>query len=221
MDQSAAPWRALDDAAPAKPVASAPPDDRRALALLGLAVAGALAAAAFVLAATSTGGTLAVDVAPGRSAASGTSDRPPAAGELVVEVVGAVLRPGVYRFPRGARVADAVAAAGGYGPRVDAGAAGQVNLAAPLTDGQQLRIPSRDDAAASTFAPVGAAPPLLDINRASASELEALPGIGPATAAKIVAAREEQPFASVEDLRTRKVVGAATFEKIRALVTAG
>ncbi len=153
------------------------------------------------------------------------------AGMLVVDVAGAVRQPGVYRFAPGARVADAVAAAGGFGPRVDAEAASRVNLAAELRDGEQVRIPSRDDMAAAAPARAGsAAPPgvgaaapagLVDVNTASAEALDALPGIGPVTSAKIIAAREEAPFATVDELRSRGVLGEATFGKVRDLVTVG
>jgi competence protein ComEA len=153
----------------------------------------------------------------------------PSAGVLVVEVGGAVVRPGVYRLPAGSRVGDAVAAAGGYGPRVDAEVADrELNLAAPLTDGQEVHVPRRGETAstgvggpaASAGGGTGdaASGGLVDINHASAEALDALPGIGPATAAKIIAAR---PFTSVDELGTRKVVGAATLAKIRALVTVG
>jgi len=162
--------------------------------------------------------------------------------ELVVEVAGAVARPGLYRLAAGVRVADAIAAAGGYGPRVDIGrATARLNLAARLADGDRVVVPSRDDPEAGSGSSAGAGsagpgsgdaaagsgpshdagrPGPVDLNRASATELDALPGIGPVTAAKIIAAREEARFTSVDDLRSRKLVGAATFEKLRDLVVA-
>jgi competence protein ComEA len=139
-----------------------------------------------------------------------------------------VKRPGVYRLPEGARVADAIAAAGGYAVSVDSAAAQALNLAAKIADGQQVHVPKRGESGGQTQvgqqATIGAAPGGADItgpvniNTATSAQLEALPGIGPATAATIIGARETTPFATVDELRARKVVGAATFEKIRGLV---
>ena len=157
---------------------------------------------------------------------------------ILVDVGGAVRAPGLYRLPPGSRVGDAIAAAGGYGPQIDVLAADlQLNLAATLDDGSKIRVPSRGDPAtspASASSDAGATSPagaiatggtdggpagLVDLNHADSSQLEELPGIGPKTAAKIIAAREEQAFASINDLTTRRIVGPATFEKIQDLVT--
>jgi competence protein ComEA len=191
----------------------------------GSAAAGA-AGATLGVAASSGGGATA-------SAGAGV-----AGDGLVVEVAGAVARPGLYHLPARARVADAITAAGGFGPRVDAArATATLNLAAHLADGDRVVVPSRDDPIAGPSVGGGAstgggsggasgggsggsggtgAP--LDLNRATPAELDGLPGIGPVTAAKIVAAREERPFRSVDELRERKLVGPSTFAKLRDLV---
>jgi competence protein ComEA len=232
VDPNAAPWRALETAgSPGEEPASAAAAGLRlpwtAIAAgLGSVV---LAAVAFLLAFGSGSGELQLaGGTPLSMPSGGPASSITATGDLVVEIVGAVERPGVYRLPTGSRIGDLVERAGGYGPRVDIGRAGrELNLAAPLTDGDQVRVPSRDEpsvpleaAPGATGGPAGAgAGGPLDLNRATQAELESLPGIGPVTAGKILAAREEQPFAAVDDLRTRKLVGEKTFEKVRELVT--
>lgn len=239
MDPSATPpWRVLDaaphDAATAASAAErSAPAIRTATLVKAIAMGGAAVAcaiAAFILAAGGGEGTVTVEGGSplsidGRSGPSSTAGAV-VGSEIVVEIVGAVPAPGVYRLPAGSRVGDLVQLAGGYGPRVDTARAEQeLNLAAPLRDGDHLRVPSRDDVAAG--GPSGGAgsggtgDALVDLNRATQSELEELPGVGPATAEKIIGAREEAPFAAVEDLRTRGILGEKTFEKLRDLVTVG
>ena len=122
-----------------------------------------------------------------------------------------------------------MAAAGGYGPRVDAERAGrELNLAAPLHDGDQVRVPSRDDAAVGDrggaarrrrSAAGGAAGPI-DLNRATAARARrAARDRAGRRRPRSSPSREEQPFAAVEDLRTRKLVGEKTFEELKDLVT--
>ena len=123
--------------------------------------------------------------------------------QVVVDVQGAVVRPGVQRLVAGSRVGDAIAAAGGYGPRVDAGrVAAELNLAAPVQDGDRIVVPARGDpgpSAANGGRRDGGGSSgggLIDLNSATASELDTLPGIGPETAQKIIDARAEKPFAT-------------------------
>lgn len=234
MDRSATPWRVLDDTATTAPAVADDADGsgnaaaghRPSLAAIGgLVAAGVFALGAFALAATSPGGEVAVDGGTSWAASEGPSaGTSTAGGEVVIDVQGAVLHPGVLRLVRGSRIGDAIAAAGGYGPRVDADRAGrELNLAAAVSDGDRIVVPSRDDpqvpaSGGGAAAGSGGGGPggLIDLNAATATELDALPGVGPVTAQKIIDAR---PFASVDELRDKKVVGSSVFEKIRDLVT--
>lgn len=232
MDSTTPPWRVLETAPGGGPEGPRMPRPQTpnvsALKALVVGAAGAtIVIAAFILATGGGDGTVIVDggVPLGVDGSPSASAEGIAGGDLVVEIVGAVREPGVYRLPLGSRVVDLVEAAGGYGPRVDTGAAEtRLNLAAPLRDGDQVRVPSRDDAADVDGSPGAAAPggpggTLVDLNQASQTELETLPGIGPATAEKIITAREEAAFSAVDELRSRGIVGEKTFEKLRGLVT--
>lgn len=208
-------------------------------ALIALSVAGSAIAGAVALVVLSSMPKPAVAIdsaATARPAASDGAGLVPTAsaatiGEIVVDVEGAVEKAGVWRLPADSRVGDAIDAAGGYSAQVDiAAAAKQLNLAQPLVDGQQIHVPVRGEAEPTAAArgsdggglvtpSPGAAGGLIDVNSASAEELDTLPGIGPVTAAKIIAARQESPFASVDELVGRGVVGQSTFDKLRALIT--
>lgn len=145
---------------------------------------------------------------------------------IVVQAAGAVLRPGVYRLAVGARVADLVDAAGGPAP--DA-AVEEVSLAARLADGQRVVVPRLGDPTTVPAAPAGTAPAAagtttgqLDLNAATAADLDRLPGVGPATATAIVRYREQHgPFTNVEQLGEVPGIGPAKLEALRPLVTVG
>ena len=174
---------------------------------------------------------------------SPTAEAPVLVDQLRVEVSGAVGIPGVYALPAGSRLIDAITAAGGWGERIDPLRIEIcLNLAAPLTDGSAIRIPSRDDrfllgvqgilcgtlyAAPGDIAATDVAGSVattatggkIDLNTATAEQLDTLPGIGPVTAAKIIAARKEAPFLIVDDLRTRGIISDRILQQIRPLVT--
>ena len=138
---------------------------------------------------------------------------------LIVDVAGAVRKPGVYEFAEGERVVDAIERAGGPMPKADLSL---LNLAAMLVDGTQILVPKMGPPVAG--APGGAAPGssggLININSASATELETLSGIGEVLAATIVEYRDQNgPFASVDDLLDVSGIGPATLEEIRDQVT--
>jgi competence protein ComEA len=164
---------------------------------------------------------------PATSPADGTVPESPSS--IVVHVAGAVTAPGVHALGPSARVADAVAAAGGAAPDADLDG---VNLAAPLADGQRVYVPRigevdptsvpNDAPAANGGGASGSTAPTgpVDLNTATAGDLEALPGVGPATAAAILDDRARNgPFASVDDLDRVSGIGPAKLDALRELVT--
>lgn len=192
-------------------------------------------------AAAEPGSVLSPGAAPGPTSTSEAH-----APDLVVQAAGAVHKPGVYRLEPGARIDDLVSEAGGFSPGADPD---RVNLASPLVDGQRVWIPavgewsppvvvagddgggpaagvgSEGTSAVSGTGGSGAtgdAVDPIDLNRASAAELDELPGVGPATAAAILSYRDQHgPFASVEALLEVRGIGEAKLEAIRPLVRIG
>lgn len=144
---------------------------------------------------------------------------PPPSGPILVHVAGAVANPGVYQLDRQARVHLAIEAAGG--PRSDADP-GALNLAAAVSDGERIYVPVAGETIPVTATAPGASAPSgpVDVNHATAAQLDELPGIGPATAAAIVSHREQHgPFASVEDLEAVRGIGPAKLDALRDLVS--
>ena len=174
------------------------------------------------------GATLPPPVTSSATAADPTTQPPP--GSIVVHVAGAVSAPGVYELSPASRVTDAVAAAGGA---LADGDLDGLNLAAPLVDGQRVYVPHAGEIDPASVpsggtpsggvpgatAPVAPAGPI-DLNAATAADLEMLPGVGPATAAAIVEDRRRNgPFASVDDLDRVPGIGPAKLAALRDQVT--
>lgn len=180
---------------------------------------------------TPPGGPVAGSGAPPGAAAVGPSGSSAAGPE--VHVVGAVKKPGLYQLAAGSRVNDAIAAAGGAKKDADLAA---VNLAAPVQDGQQVRVPTRGEASAAPGPPAvsapapgpnsgsGASPPgapaVVRINAATEQQLQELPGIGPALAARLIAFREQNGrFTSSADLDAVPGIGPAMLAKLEGQVS--
>lgn len=137
--------------------------------------------------------------------------------DVVVHITGRVASPGVYALPADARWTDAVEAAGGLLPDADVEA---VNLSRKLKDEDRLHIPAIGKAPAFTNPTAQSADDgLIDINHATANELEQLPGIGPALAGRIVDTREQTPFQTTEDIKKVPGIGEKIFESLKDKIT--
>jgi len=136
----------------------------------------------------------------------------PTPRSVVVFITGAVANPGVYSLPEGSRIGDVLLMAGGFLPNAEQEG---LNLAAKLQDGQQLIVPVRSP---ESYVSGGR----VNINTASAEELDALPGIGPTTAQSIVDYRVQHgPFEFIQDIQNVPGVGPATYEEIKDLIIVG
>jgi competence protein ComEA len=140
------------------------------------------------------------------------------ADRVAVHVAGRVRRPRLVRLPAGSRVVDAIRAAGGTAAGADLDA---VNLARRLVDGEQVRVPARGQAVAAPPPGTPGAPAAgpLDLNTATAEQLDTLPGVGEVTAGRIVAYRTAHPFTSVEQLLEVPGIGQRRYEQLKDLVT--
>jgi len=161
-------------------------------------------------------------LAPPAAAPTETAAAAPTA--VVVDVVGAVRRPGLYRLRQGARIADAVSRAGGATPKADLAL---INLAAPLADGEQVVVPRRGTAAlgapagAAGAGSAGGAPSggPVHVSTATLEQLDSLPGIGPVTAQKILDYRQKHgAFTSVDELDAVPGIGPARLDQLKDLV---
>ena len=138
--------------------------------------------------------------------------------EAIIEISGAVEKPGVYKLNTGNRIEDALIASGGLSANADRDwVAKTINRAAKLTDGQKIYIPEKSSTSNSSKAGIsgdvqGISSGLININNASQKLLEELPGIGPVTAQKII---DNRPYSAVEELITRKILKQKVYEDIK------
>lgn len=190
---------------------------RRQLLLAAVALVLLLLAARYLLPAGTATPAAPLPPPPG----PGTGAAGPSA-RVVVDVVGEVRRPGLYRLADGSRIADAVARAGGATRKAELA---QVNLAAPLADGEQVVVPARGPAAAAAPAVAdgggdAAAPSApIQLSTATVEQLDSLPGVGPATAQKILDYRTKHgAFSSVDELDAVPGIGPKRLEQLRDLV---
>lgn len=200
---------------------------RFAVELFLLTVAAAVAVASFSLNRTAN-----ADATLPQGTAAGHNSKPAA---ITVDVAGAVVRPGVYELSGGSRLRDAVSIAGGLSETADtAFYQRNYNQARFVADQEKIYIPSGEEVAEGIFAerkqntdyltPQSVSPALslpqdsglVSINSAEAAELENLPGIGPATAVKIIQMR---PYGAPEELVSKKAVKGSVFEQIKSLIT--
>lgn len=188
--------------------------------LLGIMAGFALAGLLFFVARAPAGEAIILEPAPTKS-------------PIAVHVIGAVPRPGLYEFAEGARVQDAIDAAGGL---LSSASVDSINLAALLEDGQQLNIPYKTGeepienssteeepilpTEESLEDPEVESTELININTATVEELDSLPGIGPTIAQRIIDYRNENgPFNTIEDIQNVSGIGPSTFEEIQDLIT--
>jgi competence protein ComEA len=149
----------------------------------------------------------------------------PIVKQITIDIEGAVEKPGVYTMSANSRIQNALIAAGGLAQTADRQLVAQnLNLAAPLTDGAKLYIPavgeqmmtSGNTSNSSSGTVQGTGTKLININQAGESDLDALPGVGPVTAQKII---DNRPYQSVGDLLDKKVVGQSVYTKIKDQVS--
>ncbi|MCX6816266.1 MAG: helix-hairpin-helix domain-containing protein [Candidatus Beckwithbacteria bacterium] len=138
--------------------------------------------------------------------------------EIFVDVAGAVEKPGVYQLSSNSRVNDVLVVAGGLGAKADREWVSQnLNLAQKLTDGQKIYIPSQEEVVKDgPSSEIYKGPSFVNINMATGAELDTLYGVGPATAQKII---DNRPYASTEELLTKKVVKSNVYESIKNQIT--